>query len=95
MMELLGDGVMWKLVSVRLEMVLVSVQDRVHGLCQMCHRLRNHFGHTPMVLLHNEAQVEPCLGTLGDIADADRCTVCTKRTIGLKIVLDEPNATPR
>ena len=27
-MELLGDGVMWNLVSVRLETVSVSVQDR-------------------------------------------------------------------
>ena len=27
-MELLGDGVMWNLVSVRVETVLVSVQDR-------------------------------------------------------------------
>ena len=43
-----------------------------------------------MVLLHNEAQVEACFGTLGDIADADRCTVCAKRTIGLKTVLDAP-----
>ena len=27
-MELLGDGVMWEVVSVRLETVFVSVQDR-------------------------------------------------------------------
>jgi hypothetical protein len=25
----------------------------------------------------------------------DRCTVCTKRTIGLEIVLDAPDGTPR
>ena len=31
-MELLGDGVMWNLVSVHLEMVLVLVQDR----CMVC-----------------------------------------------------------
>ena len=31
-MELLGDGVIWNLVSVRLEMALVSVQDR----CMVC-----------------------------------------------------------
>ena len=48
-----------------------------------------------MVLLCDEAQVEACFGTLGDIADADRCTVCAKRTIGLEIVLDAPDATPR
>jgi hypothetical protein len=43
--------VVWNLVSVRLEIVLVSVQDR--------------------------------------------CTVCTKRTIGLEIILDAPDDTPR
>ena len=32
MMELLGDGVMWNLISVHLEMVLVLVQDR----CMVC-----------------------------------------------------------
>ena len=32
MIELLGDGVMWNLVSVRLDSVLVSVQDR----CMVC-----------------------------------------------------------
>ena len=31
-MEVLGDGVMWNLVSVRLDTVLVSVQDR----CLVC-----------------------------------------------------------
>ena len=31
-MELQGDGVMWNLVSVHLEMVLESVQDR----CMVC-----------------------------------------------------------
>ena len=34
--------------------------------------------------------MEACFGPLGDIADADRCTVCAKRTIGLEIVLDAP-----
>ena len=31
-MEVLGDGVMWNIVSVRLDTVLVSVQDR----CMVC-----------------------------------------------------------
>ena len=37
-----------------------------------------------MVLLHDEAQVEARFGPLGDSAnlDADRCTVCAKRTKG-------------
>jgi hypothetical protein len=50
-MEVLGDVGMWNLILVRLEIVLVSVQDR--------------------------------------------CIVCTKRTIGLEIILDTPDGTPR
>ena len=50
-MEVLGDGVMWNLVLVRLDTVSVSVQDR--------------------------------------------CMVCSKHTIGSKIVLDAPDGTPR
>ena len=50
-MELLGDVVHVESRSVRLEMVLVLVQDR--------------------------------------------CTVCSKRTIGLDIIKDTPDGTPR
>ena len=50
-MELLGEWVMSNLVSIRLDTVLVSVQDR--------------------------------------------CMVCSKHTIGSKIVLDAPDGTPR
>ena len=39
--------------------------------------------------------MEACFGPLGDIADADRCTVCAKHTIGLEIVLGAPDATAR
>ena len=50
-MELLGDRVMWNLVSVRFETVLVLVQDS--------------------------------------------CIVCAKCTLGLEIILDTPDGTPR
>jgi hypothetical protein len=50
-MELLGEWVMWNLVSVCLEIVLVSVQYR--------------------------------------------CTVCSERTVGLEIILEAPDSTPR
>jgi len=50
-MQLLGEWVMSNLVLIRLDMVLVSVQDR--------------------------------------------CTVCAKHTIGLEIVLDAPDGTPK
>ena len=95
MKELLGDGVMWNLVSVRLETVLVSVQDR----CMVCAK-RTIGSETvldaPMVLLCDEGQVQDHFGLFRDSAslDVDRCTVCAERTIGLEIVLDVPDGTP-
>ena len=50
-MQLLGEWVMSNLVLIRLDMVLVSVEDR--------------------------------------------CTVCAKHTMGLEIVLDAPDGTPK
>ena len=50
-MELLGEWVMSNLISIRLDTVLVSVQDR--------------------------------------------CMVCAKHTIGLEMLLDAPDGTPR
>jgi hypothetical protein len=50
-MGLLGDEAHWKLGSVRLEIVLLLMQDG--------------------------------------------CTVCVQRTVGLEIVLDVPDGTPR
>ena len=88
---------MWvlsNLVSVRLETALVSVQHRCM-VCAKCIIGSEIFWTHPMVLLRDEAQVEACSGPLRDIADADWCTVCAKRTIGLEIVLDAPDATPR
>ena len=50
-----------------------------------------------MILLRDEAQVEARFGLFRDSAslDADRCTVCVKRTIGSEIILDAPDGTPR
>jgi hypothetical protein len=50
-----------------------------------------------MVLLGDEAQQEARFGLVGDDVSvgADRCTVCSKRTIGSEIILDAPNGTPR
>jgi hypothetical protein len=49
-----------------------------------------------MVLLGDEAQVEARFSRIGDSANLmqDSCTVCAERTIGSKIVLDAPDATP-
>ena len=51
-----------------------------------------------MVLLGDEAQVEYLILVRLDIVlilTKDRCAVCTERTIGLEIILDAPNGTPR
>jgi hypothetical protein len=50
-----------------------------------------------MVLLGDEAQVDDHFGLFGDSANLmqNRCTVCVKRTIGSKFILDTPDRTPR
>jgi hypothetical protein len=49
-----------------------------------------------MVILGYEAQLEAHFGLFGDrlILTQERCTVCAKRTIGSKIILDELDGTP-
>ena len=56
------------LVSIRLEMVLVSVQDR----CSVCAKrtmAQKSFWRHPMVLLGDEAQVEALFGPFGGSAN--------------------------
>ena len=50
-----------------------------------------------MELLGDVGHVESCFGLLGDsvVSVQDRCTVCAEHTIGLEIVLDAPDGTPR
>ena len=45
-----------------------------------------------MELLGDVGHVESCFGLFGDGVSVgqDRCMVCTKRTIGLEIILDAP-----
>jgi hypothetical protein len=89
--------VMWNLISVHLETVLASVQDR----CMVC--ATRSIGSkilldTPMVLVGDEAHVEAHFGPFGErvlILTQDRCTVCAEHTIGSEITMDVPNGTPR
>ena len=50
-----------------------------------------------MVYLGDDAQVEArfVLSDIVLILTQDRCMVCVERTIGLEIVLDNPDGTPR
>ena len=62
--------VMWNLVSIHLETVLVSVQDR----CTVCAKhtmAHKSFWTHQMVLLGDEAQVEARFGPFGDSANHD------------------------
>ena len=62
--------VLWKLVSVRLEIVLVSVQDR----CTVCAKRTIGLDgviNAPMVLLGDEAQVEAHFSPCGHSANLD------------------------
>ena len=61
---------LWKLVLVRFEIVLVSVQDR----CTVCAKRTiglNIDFNAPMALLGDEAQVEACFGQYRDSANLD------------------------
>jgi hypothetical protein len=50
-----------------------------------------------MVVLGDVGHVELCFGQFGEVLVSfqDRCMVCAKHTVGLEIVLDAPNSTPR
>ena len=89
--------VMWNLVSVRLEIVLVSLQDRCSVSRQTYHWLKNHFRRTrwySSVTRHkwklDLVQLEIVL-----ILTQDRCKVYAECTICLEVVLDTPDRTPR
>jgi hypothetical protein len=64
-MEILGDVVKWKLISVRLEIVLISAQDR----CTICTKyttgMKSFWAHQ-MELLGVMGHVEGRFGPFGD-----------------------------
>jgi hypothetical protein len=70
---------------------------KVHSFRRMYHQHGNHFGHTrwysyviyvnwKLVLVYLEIVL---------VSVQDRCTVCAEGTIGLEIILDAPDGTPR
>ena len=87
---------MWNLVSIRLEIVLVLVQDSC-TVCTECtigsEIVLDAPDGTPwcwvmwyLVSIHLEIVL---------VLVQDRCTVCAKRSIGSDIVLDAPGGTPK
>jgi hypothetical protein len=76
--------VIWNLISVGLETVFVLVQDRcmVCVKCAIgtkCAQVEAHSVHLEIVLILTQ----------------ERCTVCSEHTMGLKIVFDAHDGTPR
>jgi hypothetical protein len=69
-MELLGDWVMWNLVSVCLETVLVSVQYMC-TVCAKCTIGSEIKLDTPNDTHGDEAQMEACLSPFGDSGNLD------------------------
>jgi hypothetical protein len=68
-MELLGEWVMWNLISVRLETVLVSVQYIGEQFALNVPQAQKLFWTHPMVLLDDEAQVEAHFSPFADSAN--------------------------
>jgi hypothetical protein len=69
----------------------------VHGLHQMYHRLRNHFGRTQWYFWVTRLKWKLVSVRLEIvlILTQDRCIVYAKRTIASEIILDAPEGTPR
>ena len=95
-MELLGDVGHVESRPVRMEMVLVLVQDR----CTVCAKRtigQISFRLHPMVLLGTKLnwKVASVRLEIVLILTQDRCTVCAERTTSSEIVLDAPDRTHR
>jgi hypothetical protein len=71
--------------------------SKVHGLRRTHHRLITHFLTHLIVLLVAwimQKLILICLEIVL-ISTQDRCTVCSKYTMGIKIILGTPDGTPR
>jgi hypothetical protein len=75
--------------------VLTLTQDR----CTVCAELsiaQKWFRINSVDLLCDFGHVESCFNPLVTVVLVqDMCTVCAKRTIGIEIILDVPDSTPR
>jgi hypothetical protein len=88
--------VKWKLVSVRLEIGLISAQDR-YMVCAECTTTKKSFLAHPMVLLGDVGPVEARFGPFKVvlISALDGCTVCVECSTGMEIILGTSDGTPK
>ena len=70
---------------------------QVHSMRLTYHRLRNHFGRTRWFfkVTRLKWKLDSVYLEIVLILTQDKCTVCSKRTVGSDIVLDAPDGTPR
>jgi hypothetical protein len=76
----------------RVEIVLVSVQDR----CIVC--AKRTIGLEIVLDKRDGSPMEAHFSSFGDCSNLysrDRCPVCAERTVSLEIILDAPDRTPR
>jgi hypothetical protein len=68
-----------------------------NGLRQTYHMLRNHFGRTQWYfeVMRTKWKLNLVDLEIVLVLTQDRCTVCVERIIGLEIILDAPDVTPR
>ena len=87
----------WKLVLVRLEIVLTLTQDQYTVCAERTIDSEIILDTPDGKLLGDLGHVESCSVCLEMVLVSvqDRCTVCAKRSIGLEIILDAPDGTPR
>ena len=96
-MELLGESVLSILISIWLDMVLVSVQDRCTVYAK--HTIGSEIildapDGTPRLRGSSGSSFSVCLEMVL-IMTQDRCTVYAEHTIGSEIVLDANDGSPR
>jgi hypothetical protein len=88
--------VKWKVISIHLETMLISTQDRC-TVCIECNiGSENHFGRTRWYTYMTWIKLKLILVHLETVlmSTQDRCTVCVERVIDLEIILEAPNGTP-
>jgi hypothetical protein len=89
--------VKWKLVLVRLEVVLISMQDRctVYTKCTIDSEIILGATNGPPMWRRSSGNSFWNILEIVSILTQDRCTVCAKHTTTSLIILDAPDCTPR
>jgi hypothetical protein len=84
----------WRLISIRLQIVLISTQGRSTVCAEYSTGVEIFFA-PPDGPPRWRGQIEAHFDLFGDSVNLDACTICAERAIGSKIVLSAPDGTPR